>query len=444
MQTKSSVLRAARRIATALVILLALAVAPAGALDIELEDFDLGPLGEARTLTLSGDIERGDAERVWERLRVLDWGVHSRLHIVFDSPGGSVAAAMELGRLLDALPTTVTVNVGRRIGELSFPGECASACVLAYLGGHYRYLDPRSRLGVHQFAFHGEGSLEGRQATAMSQMLAADVLDYMREMRVDPELFSLMSRTFPEDIHWIDEQTLRRLRVVTGHVYNEMAEYKNADGAFYLLLWQQSYYGENKIAAACGDEGILFMAFLQPPDLGFVEMMRHDLTVMIDGVEVAPATLEQVEVGDRFAHAAFTLSPEILRRLMTASRFGARMMVPGAGVFFGFEMDLPDGKLADTIRGCSAAFASTRSAPLLAPPGRGQAPMSRLPGYDLAGGDLLPSGIRNLSLEDCEAWCQREPTCLAITWIAGPRWCWPKRILADPRPAQGMISSWKP
>ncbi len=75
------------------------------------------------------------------------------IYFVFDSLGGSMNAAMELGKILRNLK--VNTFVGRayvRNGEVEIePGRCASACVFAFVGGATRSMPKESRLGVHSW-----------------------------------------------------------------------------------------------------------------------------------------------------------------------------------------------------------------------------------------------------------------------------------------------------
>ncbi|MER9048253.1 ATP-dependent Clp protease proteolytic subunit [Mesorhizobium sp. M0923] len=333
------------------------AAAPAYALDVSVKTRDMGPFGASSSVYLSGPVETGDAEKLWNAIRVLDLKSPSAaLHVTISSPGGSVAEALKIGRLLNKLPTILPVTITSQVGiegePLSGPGDCASACVLIYLGATYRFLDPASHIGVHQFSFRDDSNLNSAETASVAQLLAADVTEYLREVRVDPSLFSVMSQTFPEDIHWIDHSELNALRVVNENVYDQSAEYKNADGVYYLLLWQQSYWGENKIVAACNNGRMVFVAFLQPPDLKLVAGLEHQLTVLADGQEFTPAWHAVPTPTARFAKAEFSLDAAQLARFASARRVGARMKIPDAPVFFGFEMNLSDGKLHDTIAGC--------------------------------------------------------------------------------------------
>jgi hypothetical protein len=72
-------------------------------------------------------------------------------YFIFHSHGGSMKAAMELGRILRNLK--VNTIVGRaylRNGEVEIePGTCASACLFAFSGGITRSMPTNSRLGIH-------------------------------------------------------------------------------------------------------------------------------------------------------------------------------------------------------------------------------------------------------------------------------------------------------
>jgi hypothetical protein len=416
---------------------------PAHALDVSVKkSLSLGPLGVSNSVYLSGPVERGDAEKVWNAIRVLDIDKPgASLHLTISSPGGSVTEALELGRLLNKLPRmlpiTITSAVGTRGEPLAEPGDCASACVLIYLGATYRYLNQASRIGVHQFSFRDNSDLTPAEAASVSQLLAADVTEYLREVRVDPTLFSVMSQTFPEDIHWIEHEKLKEMRVVNEHVYDQRAEYKNVEGIYYLLLWQQSYWGENKIVAACTNGRMGFIAYLQPPDLAHVATHEHKLTVVADGEEFTPAWHEVPRPTERYGAAEFSLTPNQLARFASARKVGARMMMPGAEVFFGFEMDLHDSKLRDTIVGCARGSLAPLEADI-------PKAMTRLPGFDFTGGDLLPSGLRDITLQACEAACLGEPTCLGVSYVIESQWCWPKNTLSAPRRLEGVVSSVKP
>ncbi len=74
-------------------------------------------------------------------------------YFIFDSPGGSMKAAMELGRILRNLKVnTIVGRAAIRNGEVEIePGTCASACMFAFAGGITRSMPKSSRLGIHSW-----------------------------------------------------------------------------------------------------------------------------------------------------------------------------------------------------------------------------------------------------------------------------------------------------
>lgn len=72
--------------------------------------------------------------------------------IQFDSSGGDLIAAIELGRFIRSRDHFITeIRRTRKSADddwhESIPGMCYDACVLAFLGGSQRRVDPKSRMG---------------------------------------------------------------------------------------------------------------------------------------------------------------------------------------------------------------------------------------------------------------------------------------------------------
>lgn len=111
------------------------------------------------SLTLSGEIGRGDADALSARLDALIAGIDNypsgrpeqQIVLCLQSPGGSFVEAVAMARAIHQRDVTTRVS----------PGEsCLSACAVAFLGGRFnsrsgegswpsRYLHPDARLGFH-------------------------------------------------------------------------------------------------------------------------------------------------------------------------------------------------------------------------------------------------------------------------------------------------------
>ncbi|CAN5645396.1 hypothetical protein BH10PSE18_BH10PSE18_23180 [soil metagenome] len=83
--------------------------------------------------------------------------------IAFDSPGGSVAGSMAMGRTIRRLQLSTRVAgtylradgtgiAGTATSAFVSDAVCASACTLAFMGGVRRTVADGGRFGVHQFA----------------------------------------------------------------------------------------------------------------------------------------------------------------------------------------------------------------------------------------------------------------------------------------------------
>src|SRR5262249_48153851 len=135
----------------------------------------------------TGEIVSGDAEVLTQTLQSANV-VNADILINLNSPGGSVAEALKLGRLIEKLKAST--NVGQ---EGIQPGQCLSACVWVFLGGAYRYLSLESKIGVHQFAFGTKSDVQAGVAVAASQVIAAEIVEFIRENRANTDFFKFVA-----------------------------------------------------------------------------------------------------------------------------------------------------------------------------------------------------------------------------------------------------------
>lgn len=136
--------------------------------------------------------------------------------VSFDSPGGSLIGGIELGRVIRRLkmetiqePEYSTESFKEPYITVFAPrARCASACVLAYLGGTSRSVMPGSRIGVHQFAV-SQGSL-GDGAT---QSTVVAIAAYIELMGVKRALLDRASMTPASQIYWLTPGEIKAFQV---------------------------------------------------------------------------------------------------------------------------------------------------------------------------------------------------------------------------------------
>ncbi|TIV73028.1 MAG: hypothetical protein E5V89_02445 [Mesorhizobium sp.] len=154
-----------------------------------------------RYIVVSGDFAYQDDLSAFEALA----RSNASVAVTFQSPGGNIQKAMDLGRLI------------RRLGlaTIQFRAvECASACSLAFLGGVMRLAEPGS-IGVHKSSFSEGTTLDARDAVAGVQQMTADIIAYMIEMGVDPALLQLSLQYDSDDIRYLSKSEMTKYRVVT-------------------------------------------------------------------------------------------------------------------------------------------------------------------------------------------------------------------------------------
>ncbi|HEV7252018.1 MAG TPA: hypothetical protein VGN97_02815 [Mesorhizobium sp.] len=125
--------------------------------------------------------------------------------IGFNSPGGNIIRAIELGRLIRLFGLHT-----HQVKTL----ECASACSLAFFGGITRTAEPGA-IGVHKSSFSGDMPMNSDDAVSAVQAMTADIIAYMVEMGVDPGILQLSLRYDADDIRYLSKSEMQQFRVTT-------------------------------------------------------------------------------------------------------------------------------------------------------------------------------------------------------------------------------------
>jgi hypothetical protein len=180
----------------ALAAMLLAAAGPASALTFEAESTHEGPV-----VVVSGEFLSSDDFGGFERL-VRDSGART---VTFDSAGGQIYPAMELGRLIRRLGLETVA-----LRSL----ECSSACAFAFLGGVSRYAEPGA-IGMHRSWLAPDPALTVEQAVEAVQQVTSDSMSYIGEMGADPNLMQLALRYDSNDMRYLSLSEMERFRVIT-------------------------------------------------------------------------------------------------------------------------------------------------------------------------------------------------------------------------------------
>lgn len=114
------------------------------------------------------------------------------------SPGGDIAEALKIGRLVKQL--YMSVSVGREAGY------CASACFIIFASSVDRDTSP-GLVGIHRPYLSRESlrSLSPSAAEAAETAALQDAEQYLRDLRVRGNLVDLMLEQASTEIHWLSE-----------------------------------------------------------------------------------------------------------------------------------------------------------------------------------------------------------------------------------------------
>ena len=133
--------------------------------------------------------------------------------VALDSPGGSVADAMAIGKLIREKGFATSVAAG---------ALCASSCPLVFAGGKDRIATASSAIAVHQIyaATPSDTTLASRLAAAGNAMsdaqsMTAEISRYLSGMGVDAEVWLRALETPPDRLTYFSADELTRLKLAT-------------------------------------------------------------------------------------------------------------------------------------------------------------------------------------------------------------------------------------
>lgn len=140
--------------------------------------------------------------------------------VFLNSPGGSLFAGLETGRILRKYSSTTYVGEYRFTGNQTSrprvydvdPGKCESACAFAFMGGYYRFMySEESKLGVHRF---WDASGPKSSDLDRGQIITTAVVNYLTEMSVEPSLMSHVVSADKQSMRYLDAKTMIKLNVI--------------------------------------------------------------------------------------------------------------------------------------------------------------------------------------------------------------------------------------
>ena len=312
-------------------------------------------VGNAWYIYATGVIDDGAAKRLKSFLEKNDVPPNSLIY--FNSIGGSLLEGIKIGQIIRE--AGLFSYVGRIDGPKiqSAPGQCLSACALAFLGGKFRWINSTSSYGVHRFRFASKES----EDVDVTQMLSAIIIQYIRDMGADPKLYSEMSAAGSDTISILTENQLKELKVTYNGYENTHWTVEAIENSFYLKGERETWRGMNKFLLFCGNNYPLSaLAIFDPEGRGDEVLQMKAFSIVIDGNPIPIPTTQREKPGihNGWINMAFSLDKDLVSKLFNATTLGIYFQYSyGAPVFLGFDsMDFSDGlkKLPALIKNCQS------------------------------------------------------------------------------------------
>lgn len=171
---------------------------------------------DCRYIRAAGDIEVFSAAQFRDFVRLYNLQGQG-LTVVLNSPGGDVVAGLRLGRDIRSFGFNTQVGRAQPMptgGHSMRPGDCASACTFAFLGGVERYAED-DVIGVHRFY---PGHLEPDTRVIFrpgDEAVAAMIKVYAMDMGVDADFIDYSLSVPPADMEYMSTSELQDMAVVT-------------------------------------------------------------------------------------------------------------------------------------------------------------------------------------------------------------------------------------
>lgn len=194
--------------------------------------------------TVSGEI--GDATLVYVRDQLsaspkFNAKVAQSCIVSFDSLGGDVESAIELGRLLRARHATTLIPAN---------ATCASACVLAFLGGAERLA--LGRIGIHRPYSSGLSNSVGQSENSYTHVNEL-VKSYFSDMNVPVELLTAMNGIPPDQVMWLTVNEAARFHITGDDP--AWADYQDSRTAKTLGISKETLYERrNEAKRLCAND----------------------------------------------------------------------------------------------------------------------------------------------------------------------------------------------
>ena len=212
------------------------------------------------------------------------------------------------------------------------------------MGGRFRYIDEKSIFAVHRFYFRKKGTNDADTA----QIVSSAIVQYMRDMGVDPQLFTLTTGAGQAEAIIPTREQLLALNVVNNGQEKPIWSIESVPQGLYLKGAHNTVWGDNKLTFTCAKTGFLALtAFFPSRGQDSLIAIQKATGLLLDG-QVLRIPNERV-VGPTLlngtAMVVLVLNRQDVDRLLNSHTVGVSLQIAyDAATFSGIaDFDFSDG-----------------------------------------------------------------------------------------------------
>ena len=277
--------------------------------------------------------------------------------VYFNSHGGDLIAAMELGQLIRERGFSTRIGAWNGPSTNPSPGYCESACPFAFAGGVFRLMDGVSKMGVHQF-FKASG-VAGDTDIATGQITSTLLANHLSNLGIDLRLLEVAGQAGPAEMNYLTPLEAYQLDLVNAGSLPATWTIRGEHGLVYLMGEQTKITGTGRIGMSCNANGGVSMAAFYKAwyDTSLLGMM-DSLSLTVDNKSY-PVRNGKVgpNLKNGFSYITFDPTPEQLTAFRAGRTVGFSYEKAGTDLKARFTVDVNDaqGMIDSFAQLCSGA-----------------------------------------------------------------------------------------
>lgn len=203
-------------------------------------DISIKITGPLNTIEISGIITDKDAEQFQKF--VSQFGSPSEIKL--NSSGGSVDAAISIGRQIRQSESIPTTQVTVRYGD-----KCVSSCIFILAGGQLRFVGG-GLVGIHRPFLPEDPNLSIQDQKIFYRQVEIKVKEYLEEVNVPTSLYDAMFRIPVDKIYYLTEQEMQQYNLNEHDPYYEEALHAGAAANLNMSKLEYLEY-KNQVRQEC-------------------------------------------------------------------------------------------------------------------------------------------------------------------------------------------------